>query len=191
MPIGKACWTCRGSVVRTRPPRPRGGGIGIVVAALLTMPASFYLLPDAWPGLVTLALALSHDRWSLLAGWWDDHRSLPVLPRLGIAVAGVGAVRDGLGRNGLVVVVASGADVRGSMEHQPAQFHGRHRWPAGPTGDLRRQRPGSAGMVSGPDRPWRLPRLAWRRQPWASGTTTGRRRGSSWGMWAAAPWGSC
>lgn len=64
-------------------PTPRGGGIGIVVAALLTMPVSFYLLPEAWPAVVTLTLAVSTIMVAAV-GWWDDHRSLPVLPRLGI-----------------------------------------------------------------------------------------------------------
>ena len=73
-----------------RLPTPRGGGIGIVVAMLICMPGALWSLPAAWPvrllsGL-TIGLLLV-----ALAGWCDDHRSLPVLPRLGIqllAVAG-------------------------------------------------------------------------------------------------------
>ncbi|TAL96267.1 MAG: glycosyltransferase family 4 protein [Rhodanobacter sp.] len=69
---------------------PRGGGIGIVLAMLV------YLLGVGWrlsgkgwwhpvPGGLWVALVLV-----ALAGWWDDHRSLPVLPRLGAQVLGTG-----------------------------------------------------------------------------------------------------
>lgn len=63
-------------------PTPRGGGIGIVVAAVLTMPISLCRLPAAWPALVVGALVTATVLVAAV-GWWDDHRSLPVLPRLG------------------------------------------------------------------------------------------------------------
>ncbi|MFC4526589.1 glycosyltransferase family 4 protein [Dyella halodurans] len=94
-------------------PTPRGGGIGIVVAALLTMPASFYLLPEAWPALVALALAVSTIMVAAV-GWWDDHRSLPVLPRLGIqllssALFGVALAATGLSWWWLPLLMLAGA----------------------------------------------------------------------------------
>ncbi|MDE2248240.1 MAG: glycosyltransferase family 4 protein [Pseudomonadota bacterium] len=71
-----------------RLPTPRGGGIGIVAAMLLCLPATLLRAPAPWtPGVVasaTVALALV-----ALAGWWDDHRPLPVLPRLGAQLLAV------------------------------------------------------------------------------------------------------
>lgn len=64
-------------------PTPRGGGIGIVMAAVLTMPIGLCLFPAVWPATVVGALVLSTVLVAAV-GWWDDHRSLPVLPRLGI-----------------------------------------------------------------------------------------------------------
>ncbi|RDI99527.1 glycosyl transferase family 4 [Dyella solisilvae] len=64
-------------------PTPRGGGIGIVVAVLLTLPASLCMLPQPWPLAVAAAVAVATVLVAAV-GWWDDHRSLPVLPRLGI-----------------------------------------------------------------------------------------------------------
>ena len=66
-----------------RLPTPRGGGIGIVVAMLVCLPGVAWQLQPAFPssglaGLLCLALALV-----ALAGWWDDHRPLPIWPRLG------------------------------------------------------------------------------------------------------------
>src|SRR5579859_6948968 len=60
-------------------PTPRGGGIGIVVAVLLTMPLCLAVLPGAWPLVVVGAFTLGT---ALVAtvGWWDDHSSLPILP---------------------------------------------------------------------------------------------------------------
>ena len=70
-------------------PTPRGGGIGIVVAMLICLPGALWSLPAAWPISViagsTGALALV-----AVAGWWDDHRSLPVLPRLGAQLLATG-----------------------------------------------------------------------------------------------------
>ncbi|MEN5208229.1 lipopolysaccharide biosynthesis protein [Stenotrophomonas terrae] len=58
---------------------PRGGGIGIVVSQLLACVLGAVLLPDYSAALLVFALGLL-----LVAGigWWDDHRSLPALPRL-------------------------------------------------------------------------------------------------------------
>jgi UDP-N-acetylmuramyl pentapeptide phosphotransferase/UDP-N-acetylglucosamine-1-phosphate transferase len=64
-------------------PTPRGGGIGIVVAALVTMPLGLYVMPGAWPAAVVVSLAFSTVLVATV-GWWDDHRPLPVLPRFGI-----------------------------------------------------------------------------------------------------------
>ncbi len=64
-------------------PTPRGGGIGIVVAAWLTMPVALCVAPVPWPMPVAGSLALSMMLVAAV-GWWDDHRSLPVLPRLGV-----------------------------------------------------------------------------------------------------------
>ncbi|WP_243043021.1 MraY family glycosyltransferase [Dyella sedimenti] len=64
-------------------PTARGGGIGIVAAALLTMPASLAWLPRPWPAATAVALAVAMVLVAAV-GWWDDHRSLPVLPRLGV-----------------------------------------------------------------------------------------------------------
>lgn len=61
---------------------PRGGGIGIVIACLIC------LIAMVWQG-------IDHSGWLLIAagfvsvsgiGWFDDHRSLPALPRLGVHV---------------------------------------------------------------------------------------------------------
>jgi len=74
-------------------PTPRGGGIGIVVAALALLPVCLSALPASQ--LITETVAL----WIGLAmvaatGLWDDHRPLPVVPRLAVqslAVLALGA----------------------------------------------------------------------------------------------------
>ena len=60
---------------------PRGGGIGIVVSQLLACVALWVLYPMAMVPLVVFAVGLV-----MVAGigWWDDHRPLPALPRLGV-----------------------------------------------------------------------------------------------------------
>lgn len=66
-------------------PTPRGGGIGIVVALLVCAPPA---LVRVWPvdvvgsWMVCLALVAC-------IGWWDDHRSLQVLPRLAVQLVAV------------------------------------------------------------------------------------------------------
>jgi UDP-N-acetylmuramyl pentapeptide phosphotransferase/UDP-N-acetylglucosamine-1-phosphate transferase len=64
-------------------PTPRGGGIGIVVAMLICIPGALWTLPQSWPISVIGGLAAALTLVAF-AGWWDDHSSLPVLPRLGI-----------------------------------------------------------------------------------------------------------
>ena len=69
---------------------PRGGGIGIVLAMLVCLLGAGWILPEGrwWHpvpgGLCAAVLPVA------LAGWWDDHRSLPILPRLGAQLLGVG-----------------------------------------------------------------------------------------------------
>jgi Fuc2NAc and GlcNAc transferase len=64
-------------------PTPRGGGIGIVVACLLSLPVALAGQPQSWPHSLTLSLILALALVAAI-GWWDDHRSLRVLPRLGV-----------------------------------------------------------------------------------------------------------
>ena len=73
-----------------RLPTPRGGGIGIVLASLLCLPGILYSLPAAWPARLILAL-LAALLLVALAGWWDDHRALPVWPRLAAQLLAVTA----------------------------------------------------------------------------------------------------
>ncbi len=69
-----------------RVPTPRGGGIGIVVAMLVCLFGTAGSLGATWPvGGLCAALTLV-----AVAGWWDDHRSLPVLPRLGVQLLATG-----------------------------------------------------------------------------------------------------
>lgn len=70
-------------------PTPRGGGIGMVVAMLVCLPGVLSGLPAAWPASVIASLFAALVLVAL-AGWWDDHRSLPVLPRLGAQLLAVG-----------------------------------------------------------------------------------------------------
>ena len=78
-------------------PTPRGGGIGIAIVALLAC-AWLALRTDAasW-GAVTAGVLLV-----AAAGWWDDHRPLPVAPRLlahavAAALLGVALLVQGAG----------------------------------------------------------------------------------------------
>jgi UDP-N-acetylmuramyl pentapeptide phosphotransferase/UDP-N-acetylglucosamine-1-phosphate transferase len=94
-------------------PTPRGGGIGIVVAVLLSMPICLLGLPAAWPAVVISALVLSTILVAAV-GWWDDHRSLPVLPRLGIQLLSAALIAVALALCGMswwwvpVLVLAGG-----------------------------------------------------------------------------------
>jgi UDP-N-acetylmuramyl pentapeptide phosphotransferase/UDP-N-acetylglucosamine-1-phosphate transferase len=69
-------------------PTPRGGGIGVVVAMLICLPGALWSLPAAWPVSV-IASATGALLLVAVAGWWDDHRPLPVLPRLGAQLLAV------------------------------------------------------------------------------------------------------
>lgn len=62
---------------------PRGGGIAIVVSQLL----AYLCIGVLFPG-VAATLAVFSGGLVMVAGigWWDDHRPLPALPRLGIHV---------------------------------------------------------------------------------------------------------
>ncbi|OOG56904.1 glycosyltransferase family 4 protein [Rhodanobacter sp. C03] len=71
-----------------RLPTPRGGGIGIVVTMLICLPGAWWSLSAEWPPSVIAAL-LGALLLVALAGWWDDHRSLPVLPRLAMQLLAV------------------------------------------------------------------------------------------------------
>ena len=63
-------------------PTPRGGGIGIVVAALAACAFERVINVDAHPAGLIAAIALV-----AAAGWIDDHRGLGVLPRLALHIA--------------------------------------------------------------------------------------------------------
>ncbi len=69
-------------------PTPRGGGIGIVLASLLCLPGALLVAPAPWPPLLVAGL-LAALLLVALAGWWDDHRSLPILPRFGAQLLAV------------------------------------------------------------------------------------------------------
>lgn len=64
-----------------RIPTPRGGGVGIVLATLVGLPMALSSGTTPWPTGVVVALLVALLLVAL-AGWWDDHRALPVLPRL-------------------------------------------------------------------------------------------------------------
>ncbi|AGG88934.1 MULTISPECIES: glycosyltransferase family 4 protein [Rhodanobacter] len=83
-----------------RLPTPRGGGIGIVVAMLACLPGVLWHAPADWPASVTASL-LAALVLVALAGWWDDHRSLPILPRLGAQLLAAGLFSLGLLATGL------------------------------------------------------------------------------------------
>lgn len=93
-------------------PTPRGGGIGVVLALLLCLPGALRMLQPAWPWSLVWSLELAL---ALVAGvgWWDDRRSLPVLPRLLAQLAAVGLVAGALVQQGmspwwLLVVLPAG-----------------------------------------------------------------------------------
>jgi UDP-N-acetylmuramyl pentapeptide phosphotransferase/UDP-N-acetylglucosamine-1-phosphate transferase len=64
-----------------RLPTPRGGGIGIVMALLVCLPGALLGAGSPWTGAVVTSMEIAFALVALV-GWWDDHRSLPVLPRL-------------------------------------------------------------------------------------------------------------
>ncbi|MBA2078489.1 glycosyl transferase family 4 [Rhodanobacter sp. PCA2] len=69
-------------------PTPRGGGIGIVVAGMVCLPGALLGAGELWPAVVVAAVVAGLSLVAL-AGWWDDHRSLPILPRLGAQLLAV------------------------------------------------------------------------------------------------------
>ena len=69
-------------------PTPRGGGIGIVIAALACLPGVLLGTVASWSPLLVAGL-LAALLVVALAGWWDDHRSLPILPRFGAQLLAV------------------------------------------------------------------------------------------------------
>lgn len=64
-----------------RQPTPRGGGIGIVVSVLICAMPALAVLPQAASRTTAAALALALAAVAV-AGWRDDHASLPILPRI-------------------------------------------------------------------------------------------------------------
>jgi UDP-N-acetylmuramyl pentapeptide phosphotransferase/UDP-N-acetylglucosamine-1-phosphate transferase len=70
-------------------PTPRGGGVGIVMAMLVCLPGVWWSQPAAWSVGVVIGLVVALAMVAA-AGWWDDHRSLPVLPRLLTQLLAVG-----------------------------------------------------------------------------------------------------
>ena len=94
-------------------PTPRGGGIGIVIAALVCLPGVLLGTAASWPPLLVAGL-LAALLLVALAGWWDDHRSLPILPRFGAQLLAVllfaaALAVDGLSWWWLPVLLLAGA----------------------------------------------------------------------------------
>jgi UDP-N-acetylmuramyl pentapeptide phosphotransferase/UDP-N-acetylglucosamine-1-phosphate transferase len=81
-------------------PTPRGGGLGIVVGALVGMTAALLLLPEA-PSLAIVAALFAGTLAVAAIGWWDDHGSLPVLPRLFVQLGSTALLATGLVLGGL------------------------------------------------------------------------------------------
>ena len=71
-----------------RVPTPRGGGIGLVMAVVICAPGALLTLPKPLSAVVVAGVATALFLVAL-AGWWDDHRPLPVWPRLGAQAAAV------------------------------------------------------------------------------------------------------
>lgn len=68
---------------------PRGGGAGVVLAvAVCLIGASLMDAPEAWPAMVVYGL-VGAVLLVAAVGWWDDHHSLPVLPRLAVQLLAV------------------------------------------------------------------------------------------------------
>ncbi|KAF1006473.1 MAG: putative undecaprenyl-phosphate N-acetylglucosaminyl 1-phosphate transferase [Luteibacter sp.] len=67
-------------------PTPRGGGIGIVIGALVGMPSALLLLPQS-PGVPVVAAFTVATIAVAAIGWLDDHGSLPIRSRLLIQLA--------------------------------------------------------------------------------------------------------
>ena len=80
-------------------PTPRGGGIGIVIASLVCVPGGLLGTGVPWPA-VAVAGLLAALLLVAVAGWWDDHRSLPILPRFGAQLLAVLLFAAALGMEG-------------------------------------------------------------------------------------------
>jgi UDP-N-acetylmuramyl pentapeptide phosphotransferase/UDP-N-acetylglucosamine-1-phosphate transferase len=71
---------------------PRGGGIGVVVAMLVCLPGVLWQAYSiGFIASLVVAIAMVAG-----AGWWDDHRPLPILPRLGAQLLAVALFSIGL-----------------------------------------------------------------------------------------------
>ncbi|MEW9623300.1 MraY family glycosyltransferase [Rhodanobacter geophilus] len=81
-------------------PTPRGGGIGIVIASIVCLPGALLGAAAPWAAVVVVGL-LAALVLVALAGWWDDHSSLPILPRFGAQSLAVLLFAASLGVNGL------------------------------------------------------------------------------------------
>jgi UDP-N-acetylmuramyl pentapeptide phosphotransferase/UDP-N-acetylglucosamine-1-phosphate transferase len=82
-------------------PTPRGGGIGIVLASLVYLPGVLGGVRTPWSPLIVAGL-LAALLLVAVAGWWDDHRSLPILPRFGTQLLAVLLFCLALGMTGMV-----------------------------------------------------------------------------------------
>jgi len=71
-----------------RVPTPRGGGIGLVLAVFICASGALLTLPKPMSAVVVAGMAAALLLVALV-GWWDDHRPLPVWPRLGAQAAAV------------------------------------------------------------------------------------------------------
>jgi UDP-N-acetylmuramyl pentapeptide phosphotransferase/UDP-N-acetylglucosamine-1-phosphate transferase len=67
---------------------------------LVCLPGVLYSSPAAWPAGVIAGLSVALILVAL-AGWWDDHHPLPVLPRLGAQMLAVGLFSCSLLATGL------------------------------------------------------------------------------------------
>lgn len=94
--VGVAIFYARGRGMFDQPgqrrshhvPTPRGGGIGMVAAVSICTPGALLTLPKPWPPAIVAGMLFALLLVAL-AGWWDDHRPLPVWPRLGAQVLAV------------------------------------------------------------------------------------------------------
>ena len=94
-------------------PTPRGGGVGMVVAALAAIPGCLLGLHPAWP-LLTVAMLWVGLLLVAAIGWWDDHRALPAAPRFAVQMVavvlfGMALLAEGMPWPWLLPVVLAGA----------------------------------------------------------------------------------
>ena len=86
-------------------PTPRGGGVGIAAVGLVTFGMLAFRVDHAWM-LAGVGLLLVAS-----AGWWDDHRPLPVWPRLLAQLAAGVCLAGALALQGVPLLVAVAAGV--------------------------------------------------------------------------------